>query len=137
MYLASLINKGREAFKKGATDPTAVPAETILKMVTIDGAKAVLWDDEVGSLDVGKKADLVMVKPFTWSMVPVHDCISSLVYCMRTENIESVMCNGHWIMRDQRILTVDEDHIVAQAKNASIELLKKAGIKIPGKMNVL
>ncbi|XP_031489431.1 uncharacterized protein LOC116256999 [Nymphaea colorata] len=137
MYLASLINKGREAYTKGATDPTAVPAKAVLKMATIDGAKAVLWDDEIGSLDVGKKADLVVVKPFTWSMVPVHDCISSLVYCMRTENIESVMCNGHWIMRDQKILTIGEDQIVAQAKHASIELLKRAGIKISPKMNVL
>ena len=55
MYLASLINKGREVFAKGTTDPTALPAETVLRMATVNGAKTVLWDDEIGSLEVGKK----------------------------------------------------------------------------------
>ncbi|KAJ4961581.1 hypothetical protein NE237_021491 [Protea cynaroides] len=108
MYLASLINKGREVYKKGTTDPTALPADMILKMATANGAKSILWDDEIGSLEVGKKADLVVVNPLSWSMVPVHDCISSLVYCMRSENIDSVMCNGRWIMKNQKILNIDE-----------------------------
>lgn len=59
MYLASLINKGREVFAIGTTDPTVLPAETILKMATINGAKSVLWDDEIGSLEVGKKVGLI------------------------------------------------------------------------------
>ncbi|XP_059656614.1 uncharacterized protein LOC132303396 [Cornus florida] len=137
MYLASLINKGREACVKGTTDPTVLPAETILKMVTVNGAKSVLWDNEIGSLEVGKKADMIVVNPFSWSMVPLHDCISSLVYCMRTENIVSVMCNGRWIMKDQKILNVDEEKIILMAKHASSALLKRAGIMIPNRMNVL
>lgn len=58
MYLASLINKGREVYKNGNTDPTALPSETVLKMATINGAKSVLWDNEIGSLEVGKKVEL-------------------------------------------------------------------------------
>ncbi|KAK2993582.1 hypothetical protein RJ640_030889, partial [Escallonia rubra] len=108
MYLASLINKGREVYAKGTTDPTALPAETVLTMATVNGAKSVLWDNEIGSLEVGKKADMIIIDPSSWSMVPVHDCISSLVYCMRTENVVSVMCNGRWIMKDQKILNVNE-----------------------------
>ncbi|XVE66055.1 hypothetical protein DITRI_Ditri08aG0050800 [Diplodiscus trichospermus] len=73
MYLASLINKGREVYTRGTTDPTALPAETVLKMVTVNGAKSVLWDKEIGSLEIGKKADMVVVNPLSWSMVPVHD----------------------------------------------------------------
>ncbi|CAN4123818.1 unnamed protein product [Withania somnifera] len=73
MFLASLINKGREVFSRGTTDPTALPAETILKMATINGAKSVLWDNELGSLEVGKKADIVVVNPSSWSMMPIHD----------------------------------------------------------------
>lgn len=60
MYLASLINKGREVYTKGTTDPTALPAETILQMVTINGAKSVLWDNEIGSLEVGKKVGFTL-----------------------------------------------------------------------------
>lgn len=55
MYLASLINKGREVFSNGTTDPAALPAETVLRMATINGAKSVLWDNDIGSLEAGKK----------------------------------------------------------------------------------
>lgn len=58
MYLASLINKGREVHRIGTTDPTALPAETVLRMATINGAKSVLWDNEIGSLEAGKKVGL-------------------------------------------------------------------------------
>lgn len=137
MYLASLINKGREVFGNGTTDPTALPAETVLKMATINGAKTVLWDDEIGSIEIGKKADLVVVSPNLWTMIPVHDCISSLVYSMRTENIVSAMCNGKWVMKDKKILNVNEDEVILKAKEAAGELLKRAGISIPSRMNFL
>lgn len=58
MYVASLINKGKVVFKQGTTDPTALPAETILKMATINGARSVLWDHKIGSLEPGKKVVL-------------------------------------------------------------------------------
>ncbi|KAK6160440.1 hypothetical protein DH2020_003821 [Rehmannia glutinosa] len=137
MYLASLINKGREVFGKGTTDPTVLPAETILEMATTNGAKSVLWDKEIGSLEVGKKADMIVVNPSSWSMMPVHDCISSLVYCMRTENITSLMCNGRWIMVDKKIVTLNEEEVIVMAKKASSDLLKRAGIQIPSRMNFL
>ncbi|XP_056686824.1 uncharacterized protein [Spinacia oleracea] len=137
MYLASLINKGHEVFITGTTDPTALSAELVLKMATIDGAKTVLWDNEIGSLEVGKKADIVIIDPCSWTMVPVHDCISSLVYSMRTENIVSVICNGKWIMKDKKILNVDEGEIISQAKKAAKELLERAGISIPKRMQMI
>jgi cytosine/adenosine deaminase-related metal-dependent hydrolase len=64
MYLASLINKGREIYISGATNPTVVPAETVLKMATINGAKAVLWDKEIGSMEIGKKVCYKTVRKF-------------------------------------------------------------------------
>ncbi|KAJ6846211.1 putative 5-methylthioadenosine/S-adenosylhomocysteine deaminase [Iris pallida] len=137
MYLASLINKGREAYITGTTNPTVVPAETVLRMVTVNGAKSVLWDEQIGSLEVGKKADMIVVNPFLWSMVPLHDCISSLVYCMRSENIDSVMCNGRWVMKDQKILSINEAEVILQATKASSDLLMRAGIKLPNRMNYL
>ncbi|KAL4638548.1 hypothetical protein ACB092_03G155000 [Castanea dentata] len=137
MYLASLINKGREVYANGNTDPTALPAEKVLRMVTINGAKSVLWDDEIGSLEVGKKADMVVINPSFWTMVPIHDWISSLVYCMRTENVVSVMCNGQWIMKDKKILNINEEDVISMAQQASSELLKRAGIIIPKRMYIL
>ncbi|KAL8224505.1 hypothetical protein R6Q57_019980 [Mikania cordata] len=137
MYLASLINKGREVYSNGTTDPTALPAESILKMATVNGAKAVLWENDIGSLEVGKKADMIVINPSSWSMIPIHDCISSLVYCLRTENIVSVMCNGRWIMKNQKIVNVDEAEVISMAKHASAQLLKRAGIQIPNRMNIV
>ncbi|KAJ8759226.1 hypothetical protein K2173_006686 [Erythroxylum novogranatense] len=137
MYLASLINKGREVYSNGATDPTALPAEMVLKMATINGAKTVLWDEEIGSLEIGKKADMIVINPNSWPMIPLHDCISSLVYSMRTENIISVMCNGKWIMKEKKILNVDEAEVIAHANEASSKLLKRAGISITSRLNVI
>ncbi|KAL0905582.1 hypothetical protein M5K25_024013 [Dendrobium thyrsiflorum] len=137
MYLASLINKGREAYTKGTTNPTALPAEVILKMATINGAKSVLLDNEIGSIEIGKKADMVIINPFSWSMLPLHDSISNLVYCMRTENIESVMCNGQWILKDKKITNVDEEEIFSLAMKASSDILKRAGIILPDRLNCL
>lgn len=137
MYLASLINKGREAYTKGTTNPTALPAEVILKMATINGAKSVLWDNEIGSIEVGKKADVVIINPFSWSMLPLNDSISSLVYSMRTENIESVMCNGEWILKDKKISNLDEEEVFSLAMKASSDILKRAGIGLPNRFNCL
>ncbi|KAL6893783.1 hypothetical protein ACP4OV_007881 [Aristida adscensionis] len=137
MYLATLISKGREAYISGTTDPTTLPAETVLKMATINGAKAVLWDNEIGSLEVGKKADLVVVNPFRWSMAPLHDSIANIVYCMRTENIESVMCNGRWIMNDHKIVNVNEDEVISSAVKRASDILSRAGIRLGKRMNDL
>lgn len=137
MYIASLINKGREVYATGTTNPTILPAETLLNMATINGAKALLLENDIGSLQVGKKADMIVINPSSWSMVPIHDCISNLVYCLRTENIVSVMCNGHWIMKNQKIMNVDEAEIISMAKNAAAQLLKRAGIQIPKRMNFI
>ncbi|CAA0826962.1 Unknown protein [Striga hermonthica] len=137
MYLASLVNKGREVFGKGTTDPTVLPAETILEMATMNGAKSVLWEKEIGSLQAGKKADMIVVDPSSWSMMPVHDCISNLVYSIRTENITSVMCNGCWIMVNKKIMTLNEKEVIATAQKVSNELMKRAGIQIPSRMNFL
>ncbi|XP_051122655.1 uncharacterized protein LOC127245683 [Andrographis paniculata] len=80
---------------------------------------------------------MIVIDSSLWTMVPVHDCISSLVYCMRSENIASIMCNGRWIMIDKKITTVDEEEIVGMARKASGHLLKRAAIQIPTKMNFL
>ncbi|KAG0455164.1 hypothetical protein HPP92_024456 [Vanilla planifolia] len=77
------------------------------------------------------KADIVIINPFSWSMLPLNDCISSLVYSMRTENIESVMCNGHWILKDKKIVNVNEEEVLSLAVKASSNLLKRAAISLP------
>ncbi|GKC27251.1 5'-deoxyadenosine deaminase, partial [Tanacetum coccineum] len=83
-------NLGKLKYKNESPGDNSHPAQSVLKMATVNGAKAVLWDNEIGSLKVGKKANLIVINPSSCSMVPIHDCILSLVYCLRNENIESV-----------------------------------------------
>jgi cytosine/adenosine deaminase-related metal-dependent hydrolase len=72
MYLASLINKGKAAYTRGTTDPTALPAENILKMATINGAQSVLWEDEIGSLEVGKKVKIYCLGSPAFHFLSLH-----------------------------------------------------------------
>lgn len=136
MYAATLANKGRASLSHGGKpNSTAMPAEVVLKMVTIDGAKSLLWEKEIGSLEVRKKGDLIIVDPFIWTMEPVLDEIAALVYSMRTENIESVMCNGKWLMKNHKILTVDEGKVLQLARKTALDVIKRANVTIPTRMN--
>ncbi len=88
MWLATLINKGR------LLDPTTMPVETVLAMVTNNAARAMLWDDQIGALEVGKKADLAVINPNTANMLPLHDPVANLVNAMQAHNVESTMVDG-------------------------------------------
>jgi 5-methylthioadenosine/S-adenosylhomocysteine deaminase len=131
MWVTSNLHKGR------LLDPTVMPAEAVLKMATIDGARSVLWDDEIGSLEIGKKADLIVINPNTATMLPLHDPVSNLVSAMRSHNVESVMVDGRWIMREQRILTINEEEILELAKAHAAEIRKRAGIELPDRFKVV
>ncbi|MDX9864415.1 MAG: amidohydrolase [Anaerolineaceae bacterium] len=130
MWLTSLIHKGR------LLDSTVMPAEKILAMVTCDGARALMQED-IGSLEAGKKADLVVVNPNTATMLPLHDPIANMVTSMRTENIESVMADGRWLMRDKEILVVNEQDILTEAKQRANAIRERAGIHLPNRFNVV
>jgi 5-methylthioadenosine/S-adenosylhomocysteine deaminase len=131
MWLTSLIHKGR------LLDPTVMPAQTILAMATCEGARALLWDDEVGSLEPGKKADLVVVNPNTATMLPLHDPIANMVSAMQSHNVESVMVDGRWVMRDQEILTVNEEEILLEARSRAAAIARRARITLPDRFAVV
>lgn len=131
MWLTSLIHKGR------LRDPKTMPAETVLAMATCEGARAVGWDNEIGSLAVGKKADLIVINPNTVTMLPMHDGVANMVYALRQHNVESVMANGQWVMKEQKILTVDENAIIEEAKKRASAILDRTGIQLPRRFNVI
>jgi 5-methylthioadenosine/S-adenosylhomocysteine deaminase len=131
MWVTSLIHKGR------LLDPTAVPAQEILAMATCNGARAVLWENEIGSIEVGKKADLVVIDPDTATMLPLHDPVANMVTAMRTENVESVMVDGKWLMWRRDILVVDEREIIEEAKRRAADIARRAGIQLPDRFNVV
>ena len=130
MWLTSLIHKGWRL------DPTVVPSQDVLRMATINGARALLDDKLYGSLKAGKKADLIVIDPFTASMMPVHDKIAALVTAMHSHNITCTMCDGKWLMRDRKILTLDEEAILREAQRAGEAIYRRAGIVLPDRFPV-
>ena len=131
MWLTSLIHKGWRL------DPTVVPSQDVLRMATINGARALLDDKLYGSLEAGKKADLIVIDPFTASMMPVHDKIAALVTAMHSNNITCTMCDGKWLMRDRKILTLDEEAILKEACERAKAIYKRAGIVLPDRFPVV
>lgn len=129
MWLASLIHKGRWL------DPTAMPAETVLEMATINGARALRWDDQIGSLSAGKKADLIVIDPHSAGSLPQHDPVAGLVSAMHASNVQSVMIDGQWVLHDGAITTFDEAEILDEAVARAEAIRLRAGISLPNRFD--
>jgi 5-methylthioadenosine/S-adenosylhomocysteine deaminase len=123
LWAASLLQKGLRL------DPTVLDARTAFAMATREGARALGLADELGSLEAGKAADLVLVDPSTANMTPVHDPVSALVTAMKTENVHSVMCAGRWLMEAGQIVVVDEREVLADAQRRAEMVARRAGLR--------
>jgi 5-methylthioadenosine/S-adenosylhomocysteine deaminase len=112
-------------------NPAALPASTTLRMATLGGAEALGMAAEIGSLEVGKKADLILVDLSGAHMRPINNLENSLVYCANANDVHTVICDGQVVMEDRRILTLDEEEWVSQATRYAYERFTAAGIKLP------
>lgn len=110
-------------------DPVAITAEKVLEMATIDGARAIGQEKEIGSLENGKRADFVIFDPYkSPKSVPMHNPVSTLVYSSSMENIESVAVGGRFLLRDGRLTVADERSILSKAQAAAEDLCRRGGI---------
>jgi len=96
-------------------DPQALPASAALEMATIRGARALGLEKEIGSLEDGKRADMMMVRLDRTNDVPLYDAISQMVYALKAEDVRDVMVNGKLVVRDARILTLNAQQILQKA----------------------
>jgi 5-methylthioadenosine/S-adenosylhomocysteine deaminase len=103
-------------------DPQALPATTALEMATIRGARVLGMDKEIGSLETGKRADMIEVRLDRPNAVPLYDAISQMVYTLKGEDVRDVMVNGKPVVRDGKILTLDEAAILAKAEEYRIKV---------------
>ncbi|MEM2588098.1 MAG: amidohydrolase [Candidatus Bathyarchaeia archaeon] len=120
MKFAALLHKGVNG------NPTLLPAEVTLRMATVNGARALLWDNEIGSIEVGKKADIIIVNfrsPHLW---PIYNEISHLVYAAKASDVETVIINGQIIMENREIKTVNVEEVMEKAKKAQEKLIERA-----------
>lgn len=116
--LAAVLAKG------AGGDPTCVPARTALAMATRLGAAAMHMDRITGSLEAGKRADVIVVDLDTVHNVPAftrdpNGVYAQVVYASKSTDVTDVMCNGRWLMRDRRLLTLDEDGLRHAAREAA------------------
>ncbi|MEQ1911772.1 MAG: amidohydrolase [Vicinamibacterales bacterium] len=102
--------------KLSSGNPTAVPAQVALDMATIGGAKALGMDKMIGSIEPGKRADLITVSMSTARQTPMYDAVSHLVYVTRGDDVRNTIVNGRVLMRDRRVSTLNEVDVLSQAK---------------------
>jgi 5-methylthioadenosine/S-adenosylhomocysteine deaminase len=97
-------------------DPTALDAVTILKMATCDGAKALGFGDITGSLETGKKADIIFVDTRKPHLTPLYNPYSHLVYSAGGADVSHAIINGRLVMEDRRLLTLNLEDILSRAR---------------------
>ncbi len=97
-------------------DPTVADATTVLKMATLEGAKALGLDRITGSLEVGKKADVIVVDTNRPHLTPLYNPFSHLVYSARGQDVSHTIVNGRVIMENRQLLTLDLDEVMARAR---------------------
>ncbi|MBS1858382.1 MAG: amidohydrolase family protein [Acidobacteria bacterium] len=101
--------------KVATLNPQALPATQALEMATIRGARALGMEKEIGSLEPGKKADLITVRIDRPNAQPLYDAVSQMVYALKAGDVRDVMVNGRPVVRDERCLTLNEAQVLAKA----------------------
>jgi 5-methylthioadenosine/S-adenosylhomocysteine deaminase len=97
-------------------DPRALGAKAVVEMATIEGAKAVHLEKEIGSLEVGKKGDVILINLNEPNAVPMYDVYSQLAYALKASDVDTVIIGGRVVMRDRKLLTLREAEILAKAR---------------------
>ncbi|HHY00543.1 MAG TPA: amidohydrolase family protein [Methanothermobacter sp.] len=119
MKTSSLLQKVR------TLDPTVLPASKVLEMATINGATALGMEKETGTIEVGKKADMVLIDMNAPHLTPYRNPISHLVYSAEGKDVNTVICNGEILMLEKEVLALDEAEVMLMAENAAADLLSR------------
>ena len=104
--------------------PTSITAYEILKMATIEGAKVLGLENEIGTIEVGKKADLIFIKTDKIHLQPENDICSNIVYSANGADVETVIIDGKVIMKDRKLIDIDENEVVSKVNEIAKRLCK-------------
>jgi 5-methylthioadenosine/S-adenosylhomocysteine deaminase len=110
-------------------DPKVVSAQEAFEMATIRGARALHLDNEIGSIEKGKRADLVIVDLDVLNQTPSYNIYSDLVYATKAADVRTVIIEGRVIMRDRRLLTLNEEAIKTDARRYRERIIQSVGVK--------
>lgn len=118
-------------------DPEGLIAETAIEMATINSARAVGLEEKIGSLEVGKKADIILIDVDKPHYNPFYDVISNIVYTGTGSDVDTVIINGDLIMKDRNILSLNVKEIVKEANYRGEKILSKADIEVDSEWPIL
>ncbi|MEM2565021.1 MAG: amidohydrolase family protein, partial [Candidatus Bathyarchaeia archaeon] len=119
MKIAALLQKIKYS------NPRVLPAKKVIEMATIDGARALGLDGLVGSLEVGKRADLILLDARKPHLTPLHDVYAALVYSARGSDVDTVIIDGKIIMEKRNVKTLNEDEVMRRAEEKAHDLLSR------------
>ena len=108
-------------------DPKVISAQQAFEFATIRGAQALHLEKEIGSLEVGKRADVLVINRDTLNQIPVYNIYSDLVYATKASDVETVIINGRIVMRERRLLTLDEASVKNEARAFRDKIIKSVG----------
>jgi 5-methylthioadenosine/S-adenosylhomocysteine deaminase len=122
MRTASLLHKHE------TRDPQAVSARAVLEMATRGGARALGMAARIGSLEPGKRADVIVVGMSAARQTPMYNPISHLVYATRGDDVRTTIVNGKVLMRDRKVLTLNEGSVLAEAREWATKVKVAVGV---------
>ncbi|TMA43436.1 MAG: hypothetical protein E6J81_16060 [Deltaproteobacteria bacterium] len=103
-------------------NPRALNARQALELATIGGAGALHMEAEIGSLEPGKKADLIILSLNVPHAVPLYDLYGQIVYALKASDVETVVVGGRPLMQNRRVLTLDEETLIARAREYGVKV---------------
>jgi 5-methylthioadenosine/S-adenosylhomocysteine deaminase len=110
-------------------NPLALNAKAVVEMATTEGARAIHMENEIGSLEAGKKADLTLISLDEPNAVPMYDIYAQIAYSLKGSDVETVIIGGRVVMRDRKLLTIDEPAVLAKAREYGESVKKSLGME--------
>jgi len=123
------IDLAAKLAKISKMDPLALNAKAAVEMATIDGARALHMEKEIGSLEAGKKADLILISLNEPNAVPMYDVYAQIAYALKGSDVETVVIGGREVMRDHKLLTIDEPKVLEKAREYGESVKKSLGME--------
>src|SRR3954462_5759 len=123
------IDLAAKLAKISKLNPLALNAKAVVEMATIDGARALHMDKEIGSLEAGKKADLVLISLHKPNALPMYDVYAQIAYSLKASDVDTVVIGGRVVMRDRKLLSVDEPGVLEKAREYGESVKRSLGLQ--------
>ena len=123
MYLAATLPKDARV------DPEVITAEDVIEMATLNGHRAIGWEKDLGSLEPGRKADLILIDIDRPEWVPTYNWVYSLVYTASGDSVDTTIVDGRILMENRELKTLDLDEVCAKCRELAPKLIERANVK--------